>query len=208
MRSATYQMSTRYDANAAKVDPDNRLIWRANRRRLTAEEIRDSMIVHGAGLDLAMGGSLLKVANRDYVTVSGTNVTDEYDNRRRSVYLPVVRSAVYDVFQTLDFPDPAVSSGERQTSTVAPQALMLMNSELVEEQTRFCATRLVSHPFDDGSRIRIAYRQLLGRSATKEEEVRASEYLVRARAITDGELTAWQSFVRILMSTNEYAYIE
>ena len=100
MLSSTYQISTRHDARAARIDPENKLLWKMNRRRLTAEELRDTIIVRGTGLNLQMGGSLLKVKNRAYVTGSGTNVTDEYDNRRRSVYLPVIRSAVYDVFQT------------------------------------------------------------------------------------------------------------
>ena len=209
MLSSTYRMSTRYDPRGAAVDPDNRLLWRMSRRRLTAEEVRDAILTHGGGLDLSMGGSLLKVANRAYVTSTGTNVTVEYQNRRRTVYLPVVRSAVYDVLQTLDFPDPSVSVGKRQVSTVAPQALMLMNSELVEEETMRCAERICANATSEVDRIQFAYTILFGKDATSVEVSRAQAFLRATRDVTmTDQEQAWRSFVRVLMSTNAYAYLE
>ena len=213
MLSSTYQMSTRHDELSASVDPENKLMWRVNRRRLSAEEIRDTVIYHGGGLDQKMGGSLLKVKNRAYVTGSGSNLTDEFDNRRRSVYLPVVRSSVFDVLQTLDFPDPAVIAGRRQTSTIAPQALMMMNSKLVEAHSAHCAARIIDAGATDAERITAAYQRLLSRPATSDEIHLAKQFLHRVRSIKhdvrdDRPRKVWQSFGRALMSTSEFVYVE
>lgn len=214
MLSQTYQMSTQFAEGAATEDPENRLLWRFRRRRLTGEEMRDSLIALGTGLDATMGGSVLKVKNRAYVTGSGTSITNEFENHRRSVYLPVVRSAVYDVLQTFDFPDPAVAAGRRQTSTVAPQALMLMNSSLVEEQTEALAKRLLKMPKTD--RAAAAIRLVLQRNVTAKESAAAEDYVIQAAQTSalselspeEQELRTWQSFSRILISSNEFAYIE
>ena len=108
MLSSTYQMSTTYDAQAAAQDPENRLLWRRNRQRLDAESIRDSLLFVAGNLDLSMGGSLLPTENRKYVTSTANVNPVVYDTQRRSTYLPIVRSALYEVFQAFDFADPAV----------------------------------------------------------------------------------------------------
>ena len=200
------------DLNA--TDPENKLLWRFNRRRLTGEEVRDSVLALGPGLDNSMGGTLLKVKNRAYVTGSNTNITDEFDNYRRSVYLPVVRSSVYEVLQALDFPDPAVSNGDRNTTTVAPQALFMMNSSLVDEATSELATRLTA--LNGSERINRAYSIIMGRQPNEHEIANAQEYTQQVTvtataagmATEDAELAAWQSLCRVLLSTNEFFYVE
>ncbi len=214
MLSATYQMSTTYSEQGNTTDPENKLLWRFNRRRLTGEEIRDSVLALGPGLDTKMGGTLLKVKNRAYVTGSNTNITDEFDNYRRSVYLPVVRSSVYEVLQALDFPDPAVSNGDRNTTTVAPQALFMMNSSLVDASTLALASSLIASNSSD--RIERAYSVIMGRTPNEQEIVDAQAYTQQVTgaassagiAIEDAELAAWQSFCRVLLSTNEFFYVE
>jgi len=215
MLSSTYQMSTEFNDAANAKDPDNQLLWRFRRRRQSGEELRDSLIALGTGFDPKMGGSLLKVANRSYVTGSGTSITDEYKNYRRSVYLPVVRSSVYEVLQTFDFPDPAVAAGARQSSTVAPQALMMMNSALVEEQTEAMAKRLVAIPTVD-QRIANVFRRILHRIPTPNELTAGTDYISKAQQTaslsglneSERELRAWQSYCRIMLSSNEFAYVE
>jgi hypothetical protein len=215
MLSSTYQMSTQFSEASNKTDPENNFLWRFRRRRLTGEEIRDSLIALGTGLEHRIGGSLLKIKNRAYVTVSGTNLTDEFDSLRRSVYLPVVRSAVYQVLQTFDFPDPAVAAGVRQTSTVAPQALMMMNSELVEQQTLAMAQRLLTVPSVD-DRIFAAFDSALNRKPNASEIETGRQYVLQAQRVAsttqqesdDAQLQAWQSYCRVLLSSNEFAYVE
>src|SRR5207253_10760707 len=112
-------------------DPENRLFGRANVRRLDAEEVRDALLALGGQLDPALGGSLLKVKNRGYFFDHTSKDLTDYNSRRRSLYLPVVRNNVYDVFALLDYPDAAIPSGDRATTTVPTQALLMLNSDLV-----------------------------------------------------------------------------
>ena len=187
-----------------------------NRRRLEAEVIRDSVLAMGQALDHTMGGTILPTENRKYVT-STTNVDPvAYEPRRRSVYMPVVRSAVYDVFQAFDFADPSMLTGQRQTTTVAPQALFMMNSEIVHEQTENMARRLLDDEnLDDPQRIREAYREAYGRLPDDAEVTRGLEYVDRyAQAIdgrptmSDTRLVAWQSLCRAILASNEFIYVE
>ena len=121
MLSSTYQMSTAFDQKYAQIDPENKLLWRMNRRRLEAESIRDAIMAVGEGLDLTMGGSMLTFKDREYVTSSRNRDSTDYDVNRRAVYLPVIRSSLYGVFQAFDFGDPSVSNGNRQSTVVSPQ---------------------------------------------------------------------------------------
>ena len=122
MLSSAYQMSTALDPYAAQIDPENRLLWRMNRARMEAEAIRDSLLATSAQLDLTMGGSLLPY--QSFLNLSGEgNARDPalYDSKRRSVYLPILRSALYEVFEAFDFSDPAVMNGRRSTTTPWPR---------------------------------------------------------------------------------------
>ena len=129
--SATYQMSSQYDARAAQADPENRLWWRFPRRRLEAEAIRDSLLHVSDYLDLAMGGSLMPP--------QGPKIRDGAQRRKRRnttirVGLCINRSIEARSMMCSRhsiFPIPATANGDRQHSTVAPQALLMMNSELV-----------------------------------------------------------------------------
>src|SRR5947199_10852735 len=113
-----------------------------------------------------MGGSLLHVKNRDYLFDHTSKDATRYDSRRRSLYLPVVRNNTFDVFQLFDFPDPAVSSGDRATTTVAPQALFLLNSDWVAEQCDRLAERLFAARNDDAGRVKLLYRLAYGHPPT------------------------------------------
>ncbi len=86
-----------------------------------------------------MGGTLLENKNHSYVTSTASANDVNYQSRRRSIYLPVVRSSVYEVFSAFDFADPSTSNGKRPTTTVAPQALFMMNSPLVQAESRAMA---------------------------------------------------------------------
>jgi hypothetical protein len=216
MLSSAYQMSTRYDARAARVDPENKLHWRHDRRRLEAEEIRDAILAVSGRLDRTMGGSLLTFKEREYVTSTANAETVNYRSPRRSVYLPVVRSALYDVFTAFDFGDPAVLNGDRATTTVAPQALFMMNSAVVLEQSKAMAAALLEAAPDDATRIQRAYETCYGRPATAAEVRRATELLERVSDSLQAKtadaaarrLAAWQSLCKGLIGGNEFIYID
>ncbi len=215
--SATYRMSYVHDAAATDRDPENRLWWRTNQRRLDAEEIRDAILMAPGDLDLQMGGSLLPTENRKYVTSTANVNPAIYSSRRRSVYLPVVRSALYEVFQAFDFPDPSVLSGQRQSTTVAPQALFMMNSLIVAEQTRRLAESLVNNQgLNDEQRIDIVFETLLSRLPDDKEKAFLREYLAESRILAatfaksplSPSIRAWQSLCRAIMTTNEFIYVD
>lgn len=207
--SAAYCMSIQTDPAAYQKDPDNRLLSHFNRRRLEAEELRDSLLATSGLLDRTMSGSLLTVGNRKYVNDTGSRNYEGYSSTRRSVYLPVIRSAVYDVFQTFDFPDPSVPNGKRPTTTIPTQALMLLNSAIVDRSAEAFSKSLLKRGGDDAARIQAAYRQALGRAAATAEIERVLAYLKKSGDATEAKrLSAWRGFCRVLFASNEYIFVE
>jgi len=214
--SSTYRMSTRYDSEAAHVDPQNLLYWRMNRRRLEAEAIRDALLFVGGQLDLQMGGSLLGLKNREYVTDANTfEHRVKYDNNRRAVYQPVIRNKLYDLFQVFDFPNPSLVNGRRSSTTVAPQALLLLNSPLAGQCAGGMAERLEVLDADDTERVRLGYEIAFSRPPTDEELHGALEYLARyteglgsTQEDADRRLDAWQSLCQALLICNDFFYVD
>lgn len=215
MLSATYQMSTAFAAEAAEADPDNRLLWRMNRRRLEAEAVRDALLFVAGNLDPARGGSLLHSKPREYVAGTASVNATNYQTNRRSLYLPVVRSALYEPFQAFDFAEPTTIKGDRDNTTIALQALFMMNSDLMAEQSQALAERLIAaHPNEIEQRVADLYLCTLGRPADERETQRAIDFLHRAATTntfaTPGERdqSAWQALCRVLLSSNEFLYVE
>jgi mono/diheme cytochrome c family protein len=215
MLSSTYQMSTKYDARAASLDPDNQLLWRFNRKRLEAEAIRDSIFFVSGQLDRTKGGSMLNLPDRAYVTTTESGQTVNYDAPRRAVYLPVVRAAVYDVYTAFDFGDPTVMNGDRPSTTVAPQALFMLNAPIVLSATKAKAeTLLKDTKKSDLDRIVTIFRTCYGRKPTASEISRSREYLKKFKAAYERansktpELNAWQSLCKSVIASNEFIYVE
>ncbi len=215
MLTNTYQMSSAYDAGSALADPDNSLYWRANRRRLEIEAIRDGMLSVAGALDPKMGGSLLDTPNFGYVTNDQSRNQAQYDVPRRSIYLPVIRNAVFDVFQVYDFVEPSFGNGKRAVTTVAPQALFMLNGNFVQDQAAAFAKRVLASSAADAERVDHAYLRAFGRSAAPDEIRSAVEYIgtVKARhsaSESDAaklELRAWRNFCQVLFASNEFIYV-
>ena len=123
MLSTVYQESSANNPRFAQVDPNNRLLWRANVRRLEFEALRDSLLAIGGTLDTNMFGRPVELNREPYAAV-------------RTVYGRVDRSDVADVLVNFDFANPDLPSGRRYATTVPQQALFLMNSPLVVEQAK------------------------------------------------------------------------
>jgi hypothetical protein len=215
--SSTYQMSSTFDARANTKDPENRLWWRYNRRRLDAEEVRDALLAVGNNIDLQMYGQLLPSADRAYVTGTGSK-RSTYDYNRRSVYLPILRSALYNVFIAFDFADPSVIQGQRQNTVVTPQALFMMNSKLVQDEARRLAQRVLQDDSEtNADRINTLHEILYGRVATLEDVDKCNQFLQRYRKLSAKEkdddvraadLVVWQGLCRVLLAANEFAYLD
>ncbi len=156
--SSTYRMSSAHDVQAAELDPDNRWLWRMNRRRLTAESMRDGMMAISGSLDPGRGGDPLGLEIPGNVGGIGDTVNLPTYSRskipdgvaqRRSVYLPLLRAppdGPLEILNVFDFPHPSEITGQRPERTVATQALFLMNSPFVEQQARQTADLIFADP--------------------------------------------------------------
>ena len=198
--SAVYQMDSHVDEHKLSLDRDNRLVWHQPLRRLEAEALRDSMLALGGALDGRMygPGSLKETSTR------------------RSIYFTVKRSQLIPMLQVFDWPDALQGMGERQTTTIAPQALMLMNDPQVRSWASGLASRAATKGGDNSAAVvQAAYRLVLGRDPAVEEQADAVEFLNRQASTfkSTGEPSrtrreALVDFCQALMSLNEFAYVE
>ena len=214
MLSAAYRQSARFDERGAAADPENLLLWRQNRRRLEAESMRDAILLVAGSLDRTMGGTLLKSGNGDYVTNDQSGNAANYDAPRRTIYLPVVRNALYDLFSTFDYPDAGMPI-EQRSSTVDPnQALLLMNSPLSTEQAKaFARLILADEALDDAGRVARAWLRAYARPPRDDETRGALDFVksqsTRLARLGDGAReAAWQSLCQALFASNEFLYVD
>ncbi|MEZ5325169.1 MAG: PSD1 and planctomycete cytochrome C domain-containing protein [Verrucomicrobiales bacterium] len=161
--SRTYRMASAPSSKAAEIDPDNRLLWQMPRRRLAAEPIRDAMLATSGELDPARSGPSLGLEIPGNISGGADNVNPanwgnkipDYVQNRRSVYLPFKRErpeGELEILSNFDFPHPSEITGARANTTVATQALFLMNAPFVKQQAERLAVRLTSEvPGDEPS---------------------------------------------------------
>jgi cytochrome c553 len=218
MLSSVYQMSVLNPTSerlAATVDPDNRLLWKMPRRRMEAEPFRDSILAVAGTLDETMGGNLLTTPNNDYVTNDQSGNGARYSAPRRSIYLPIIRNALFDMFQAFDVGDPSIVNAKRPSTTIAPQALWVMNSPFAVEQSRAFAERLLKLNDSDSQRIRRAYLSVFSRPPVQSEVSRDLAFVERyssrlAAKEPDGakrRLKAWSALCHTLFASNEFIYL-
>jgi hypothetical protein len=206
---------------AAELDPDGRLLWRFAPRRLEAEEIRDALLAASGSLDLSMGGSMLHVKNREFLFDHTSKDGTSYASRRRSIYLPIIRNHLQDVLALFDFPDPAVVGGDRASTTVASQALFLMNGELALETAERLALDVLSpqagaEATADPARLEALYRRALARPPGGEEVRRDLAFIAELAAGLDAavgdaarrRILAWAALAQALLISNEFLHVE
>jgi mono/diheme cytochrome c family protein len=211
MLSQTYQMSSQFSSQGAAADPENRLYWRMPIRRLEAEEIRDSLLATSGLLDRSQGGSMLHVGNRQFLFDHTSKDGTKYDSKRRSLYLPIIRNNLYDVFQLFDASDATVIEGNRASTVVAPQALFVLNSDLVISASEALAKdALALRDLSADERVNQLYLRTLARPATAKEKERAVAYVDRLKAGNTepaADHKAWSSLCHVLLATNEFIYL-
>ncbi|MBS0204162.1 MAG: PSD1 domain-containing protein [Planctomycetes bacterium] len=215
--SSTYQQGSQVAPNTLERDPENRLFGRADVRRLEAEEVRDALLAVSGQLDQRIGGSLLTVKNRAYFFDHTSRDLTDYSSLRRSVYLPVVRNNIYDLFQLLDYPDAAITTGDRTTTTIAPQALLMLNSDFILQTSSRMAEKLLGDPStDDESRIRQMYLVAYGRDAAAAEISESTAFLTRLQTAMESaqpepqarRKAAWDCLCQTVLASNEFIYLK
>ncbi len=211
MLSHAYQM-----ASTSKSASENDLLWRFNRRRLDAEEIRDAMLIVSGALDRTMGGPQPFPPENEWHYTQHKPFVAVYPTNRRSVYLMQQRIKKQPFLELFDGADTNVTVGQRPVSTTPLQALFMMNDPFAHEQADKFAVRIALAFADESKRIDFAFQLAFGRPATKEEIRLGKAFLKQCREDlkqTDipGEQqvrAALASFCRVLFSGNEFMFVD
>ncbi|HEV7404044.1 MAG TPA: PSD1 and planctomycete cytochrome C domain-containing protein [Chthoniobacteraceae bacterium] len=211
MKSAAYRQASRVGTDQIDqidprlIDPENRLLWRANIQRLEAEEIRDAMLATCGWLSLEIGGKTIPLHNREFVFNHTSKDATTYESARRALYLPIIRNHLYDMLEQFDYPDPTMPTGSRHSTVIAPQALIMMNAPVVMESSRRLAERLATLPSDE-QRVQRVYAMLYGRPPAESERADALTFLKEAGA-SDKPDRAWTLLCQALYAANEFIYL-
>ena len=187
MTSATYTQASLDRADALAVDSENRLLWKQNRQRLEFEPLHDAALAVSGQLDAKLGGPAVRLFG---------------GNKRRAVYGYVDRLEFPSLLTTFDVPNPAGLTPERTSTTVAPQALFLMNGPFARDAAR----KLVARPAiqkltDPGDRLDRIYLTLYGRTMFADEKTLALSFVSKAKE-------KWVDLVHGLLMTNEFAFVD
>ena len=208
MLSNTYRMSSQSDESNFRIDPSNQYLWRMNRQRMDAEALRDSVLDVAGVLNLQMGGRpvIPPLTTEEKAVMWAPNQwpvsLDPMEHNRRSVYLYVKRSFPFPMFAIFDEPDTAVSCPRRDVTTVAPQALALLNSEFMERQARNLAARVQkTYPDDRDAWVRGAWQLALSRDPSPQEKEKALSFL-------DAASTKLDKLCLVLLNTSEFLSID
>ena len=216
MLSNTYQQSSAYQEQAAKVDPDNKLLWRFDRRRLEGEVIRDSMLMAAGQLNLKMGGPgvfppIPQGISNGSKYLAWTPEKDPTEADRRSVYVFVKRNLRYPMFEAYDFPDTSESCPRRYATVSPTQPLVGMNDSLIRQWSRELADRVLN---DSGlspeQQVERAFRIVFNRAPKEDERQAVLDFLNKQAGEIGGQTAraaAFVDFCQALLNSNEFLYV-
>jgi hypothetical protein len=191
--SSAYLQASLDREGARKVDPENRLYWRANRRRLDLEAMRDSLLAVTGRLDRTLGGRPVDIVN-------------DAKNARRTVYGLVDRQSLPGLFRAFDFAVPDQSVERRPMTTVPQQALFAMNSPFMSEQAKALAAR--TDKLTGDARVRELYRLVFARNPDASEIQVGLRFLEAPPGSERSQLTPWQQYAQVLLMTNEVMFVD
>lgn len=212
LNSSTYQMASNVENPAAmERDPSNVLLWKREMRRMEAEVFRDSLLHLSGRLRWALDGGPMGVKSQDPSPKDLANNQGFYEkNDRRSVYLPVVRSNVYDLLTLLDFPNAATPVGSRVTTTVPTQALLMMNGDYLMNESRNIAKKWLNTT-DKGLKpsLNLLYEALLTRSPTPDELEWAKDFLedFSPEDSDPNKTESWNALCHTLVMSNDFIHV-
>ena len=202
--SSAYRQSSSDNAEFARRDADNRLLWRMNRRRLDAEELRDGVLLVSGDLDPRMGGPgyepfFFKDDHSPIYDHTAPGVLDHPGTHRRAVYRFIVRSVPDPFLECLDGADPNQNTPVRSTTITALQALAMLNDTFVIRESRVLARRLEAEIRDPADRIASAFERAMGRPS-RPDEFRVLSGYVQAHGLANA--------CRLLFNANEFLFVD
>ncbi|HEV7403657.1 MAG TPA: DUF1553 domain-containing protein [Chthoniobacteraceae bacterium] len=188
------------------ADPENFLYTHSNRRRLDADQLRDAVLAVSGTLDLKTGGP--NIAGAGDIDANSTSAQSieyayVYTDTRRSVYTPAFRNKRLELFEAFDFGDANQPSGQRAVSTVAPQALFMLNHPFMLEQARLAAARVADSTAPDAEKLADAFRRALGRPPTTAEREKCLNFLSKAAKPAE----AWAQVQQALFGCLDFRYL-
>jgi hypothetical protein len=212
LTSHTWRLSSNTDPRLAAIDTGNHWLWRQNRRRLDAEEIRDALLAVSGRLDARRPGP------HPFPTIDRWNWTqhnqfkEQYDSNHRSVYLMTQRLQRHPFLALFDSPDTNTTTDVRTSATVPTQALFLMNSPQMASIAGSFADRLLKERTNDRERIVLAHEVGFSAPPSETEMERALQFLsaakVRLENSSEAERLTWLSYCRTLLISNRFFYID
>jgi hypothetical protein len=189
--SATYRQDSHSIAKDNAIDSSNESLWRMNRRRLSIEQWRDSLLFVTGELDLSSGASL---------------ELDATNNFRRTVHARVSRLQLNGTMMQFDYPDANVHAEKRATTTTAMQKLFALNSRFMIERSQVLAARMTADAKEnDRARVERVYHQLFAREPDRTEMKLALEFLRQPATV---EMTRWEQYAQMLLASNEMLYVD
>lgn len=214
--SAVYQLGSESSQAQHPLDDTNRYYWRFDRQRMDAETLRDSILAVSGSLVPGSNGRHPFPENNQLKFSQGNPFSAVFDHNHRSVYLMTPRLNKHPFMALYDGPDPNKSTEKRASSTVALQALTLMNGVFLKEKSTALAQRILREAPDNEARIQRAYRLTLARPPESTELAEGLDYLLayqselqaEGRSAEEAIQFAWVSYSRVLFSSNEFVYVE
>jgi hypothetical protein len=209
--SSAYRMASVPDPLAQRKDPENRLLHSMPVRRLEAESIRDSMLAVSGALDRTVYGRGIKPFISPYQDGRGKPASGPLDaNGRRSIYIEVRRNFLTPLLLAFDFPVPFTTIGNRGTTTVPSQALMMMNNEFVNQQAERWAARVIREFSDPQERIHTMFTEAYGRKPDAAEIASITGFLndqATAHGVTSTDTKPWTDLAHIVFNSKEFIFI-
>ena len=220
MTSSTYRQRSvhPHETQYSQRDFLNRNLWKFNRRRISSESLRDAMLAVGGRLNMRMGGpsfypGMSAEALEGLSRKAGDWKSSPADERsRRSIYMMTKRSRLLPLMTTFDFSDTTASCGQRDVTTVAPQALALLNNQFTHAQSEALAKRLAGHAAGTVEQVKLAWQLAFGRNPSDGELGQAENHLHEQRQHFDGRNNpghlALASLCHVLLNCNEFIYVD
>jgi hypothetical protein len=214
MLSRAYQCACVENADYAQRDPQNQSLWTFNRRRLSAEEVRDAMLFVSGALDRSPGGPHPFKPEWEWRYTQHNPFVDDFPTDRRSVYLMQQRIRMQPYLGTFNGADTNACTGQRGSDTPPQQALFVLNSEFAHRQAKLLADRLEREGGAPEARVKRAFLLSFGRAPTDEEAREAIEFIagvdspLKAAGVGDREKAAWASYLRVVMGSSEFLFVD